>query len=62
MTRQRIIIDTPMASLSLEEQERIWRLSRENDVFERDVNGELWQVIDLSNDKEESVKILTKTE
>lgn len=60
MARQKIVIETPMTSLSLEQQEEIWRLSRTNDVFEKDVNGVLWQVLDLTDGEEEGVVLATR--
>lgn len=44
---RQIIIDQPMETLPENEQDAIFRLARENNVFCRDVNGELWQVLDL---------------
>ncbi len=49
-----------MRDMTLDEQEEVWRLSKDNDVFESDINGDLWQVIDLSNPDEESTKFLVK--
>lgn len=60
--KPRIIVETPMALLTLEQQEEVWRLSRTNDVFEKDINGELWQVIDMSNGQEESDNLLVKSD
>ncbi len=58
--RPRIIIKKSMRDMTLDEQEEVWRLSKDNDVFESDINGDLWQVIDLSNPDEESTKFLVK--
>jgi hypothetical protein len=43
-----IIIDKPMQSMTIAEQEEIWQLSRINEVFVEDVNGELWQILDCT--------------
>jgi hypothetical protein len=47
-----IIIDTPLEALPADEQEQIWRASRTHEVFVRDANGELWQVLDLTTEEE----------
>ncbi len=52
---RRIIIDQPMEALPENEQDAIFRLARENNVFCRDVNGSLWQVLDLTTDESELV-------
>jgi hypothetical protein len=44
----KIIIDQPIETLSREDQDAIFKLSRNNRVFCRDVNGDLWQVLDLT--------------
>ena len=49
-----------MALLTLEQQEEIWTLSRTCDVFEKDINGELWQVIDMTNGEEANNRLLIK--
>jgi hypothetical protein len=36
--------------MSLDDQEKVWQLSRTCDVFEQDANGVLWQVLDLTVD------------
>lgn len=36
-----------MESLPKEEQDKIFELAHDNNVFIRDANGELWQVLDL---------------
>lgn len=59
--RPKIVIETPMALLTLEQQEEIWTLSRTCDVYEKDVNGVLWQVLDLSDGKDKSDTILVKS-
>lgn len=51
-----------MHDMTEEEQEEIWKLSRTNDVFEKDINGDLWQVLDLSNGIEESDNLLVKSD
>ena len=43
-----IYIDTPMQSLSIEEQNELFVLSRTNRVLNKDANGEYWQVLDLT--------------
>lgn len=43
-----IILDKPMSQMTLAEQEEVWRMSRTDEVFELDVNGELWQVVDCA--------------
>jgi hypothetical protein len=45
-----IIIQKPMESMTLEEQEEVWKLSRTDDVFVEDVNGVCWQVLDCTED------------
>lgn len=52
--RPRIILEGKnMSNMTTEEQEYWWRLSRTNDVFEVDCNGELWQILDLCTDEKE---------
>ncbi len=59
--RHRIIIEgKSMHDMTKAEQEEIWKLSKTNDVFEKDINGDLWQVLDLSNPTEESDNLLVK--
>lgn len=48
MEKQYIIIERNMSQLSLDEQEKVWILSRTNNVFEKDCNGELWQILDCT--------------
>lgn len=52
----RIILGTPIESMTAAEQEQVWLLSRTHDVFIRDACGELWQVLDLVVDEEEKGK------
>ena len=47
-----ILKETSMEQLTTEEQEKTWRLSRDNEVFIEDVNGEYWQVLDCTNNEE----------
>jgi hypothetical protein len=39
----KIVFDTPLETLPTEEQNRIFELAHDNNVFVRDVNGELWK-------------------
>lgn len=60
--RLRIVIDGSMRDMTSAQQEEVWRLTRTFDVFEKDVNGVLWQILDLSNpDEEYSNLIIRKT-
>lgn len=47
--------------MTKERQEEVWRLSRTNEVYIRDVNGELWQVLDLTNDQADAVMMALRT-
>ena len=49
----RIFYDFNMQDLSREEQDAIFRLSRDNDVFCKDANGDYWLVLDLTTDEEQ---------
>lgn len=40
-----------LESQTPEEQDRIFKLAHDNNVFIRDANGELWQVLDLQEMK-----------
>lgn len=40
-----------MSQMTPAEQEAVWTLSRYNEVYERDINGSLWRVLDLTNDE-----------
>lgn len=46
----RIIIDQPIETLPTNEQDKIFVMSRTNEVFCRDANGELWQAVDCDVD------------
>ena len=52
-TRKKVILASNMSQLTLAEQEEVWQLSRYNDVYERDINGVLWQVLDLTDDQDQ---------
>ena len=60
--KPRVIIETPMALMTQAQQEEIWTLSRTCDVFEKDINGNLWQVLDMSDGQEESDTLLIKSD
>ena len=47
-----ILKETSMELLPKDEQEKIWKLSRDNEVFIEDVNGELFQVLDCTDNGE----------
>lgn len=49
-----IYVDTPMQLLPIEEQNELFELSRTNRVFNKDANGEYWQVIDCTEGTDES--------
>lgn len=51
----KIVIKENMSQLNEKQQEEIWKLSRTNEVFEEDVNGVLWRILDLTNDESEGV-------
>ena len=54
--RRRVIIEgTDMNHMTPEEQEKWWKLSRTCDVFERDVNGILWQILDCTEGIEDEI-------
>ncbi len=50
----RIEFDFNMQELSREEQDAIFRLARDNEVFCKDANGDYWQVLDLTTDDNRS--------
>ena len=60
--KPRIIIETPMSLLTEAQQEEIWTLSRTCDVYEKDINGNLWQVLDMSDGQEKSDTLLVKSD
>ena len=51
----KVILNMPMELMGKEQQEEVWRLSREKEVFIRDVNGSLWQVLDLTTEEADIV-------
>lgn len=54
----KIVIETPMSQLTTEKQEEVWQLSHNNEVYEKDINGTLWRIMDLANnDKTDNILI-----
>jgi hypothetical protein len=53
-----IYIETPLHLMSLEEQDEIFKLSRTNNVLTKDVNGVYWQVIDCTENTEDTDDLL----
>jgi ribosomal protein L16/L10AE len=51
-----IILNEPIELMTTSQQEEIWVLSRTNEVYVRDVNGELFQVLDLTNGKTDKIR------
>ena len=43
----KIILDCSLLELSEEEQDEVFDSCHEHEVYCRDTNGELWQVLDL---------------
>ena len=46
-----------MDHMTLEEQEAIWRLSRDNRVVYQDINGEWWDILDMTGTEEDSSNV-----
>jgi hypothetical protein len=53
-----IYIDTPMQLLPIEEQNKLFELSRTNRVLNKDANGEYWQVLDCTENTEDTDDLL----
>lgn len=60
VARKRIVLNRPMELLSVAEQEQVWQLSRDHDVYIRDVNGLLWTVLDLTVDELDTVLLTAR--
>ena len=48
-----IFIDVPMQTLPIEEQNKVFELSRTNRVLNKDANGDYRQVLDLTEGTDE---------
>lgn len=44
--RPKIILHQPIESMKVEDQDRVFDLTHNNDVYIKDANGALWQVLD----------------
>jgi len=48
-----IYVSTPIQFLPIEEQNKVFELSRTNRVLNKDANGDYWQVLDLTEGTDE---------